>query len=484
MGLLAWSFYLSWKCSGIRVQIQFCRISGKILKKMIPDIAALFAVAALASTAFSQSPTTAPSAPPTTHNALAIPAEQQPLDASQYLLGNPANLRGEMAAHGITIEPYLIIDDSRDFLGGINTRSNNTRDRFNLPVTVDTEKLFGWHGGTFAVVYQYEHGRNAAHQLTGDAQNFSFATIGDGRSQIGQLWYQQKFLNDTMRLRLGKLEGNADFDALDNDQDFMNNSFQTSPTLGLLPSYPDTATGIQLFYEPPSGFYAGAGVFDGSGARGVHTGEYGPSHFFDRTNDVYYISEIGLRYKLPIGNRKWPGRVAFAGWYDANTFGRLDGVGNTVGTFGFYALFDQLLWKPYREQPIPAGPPGANENAKPEEENYPGGIAVSASLGWADPLANRIDGNALAALTYTGVIPGRSIDELGLGATYAHFSNGAATRDDFELAIETFYRIRFTQFVSLKPDLQYIIHPSGSGEIGQPDRNNALVGSLRLEISF
>ena len=218
--------------------------------------------------------------------------------------------------------------------------------------------------------------------------------------------------------------------------------------------------------------------------RGIHTGEYGPKNFFDRPSDLFYIGETGLRYKLPIGERKWPGRIAIAAWYDTNNFARLDGIGNTIGTFAAYALFDQLLWRPYKQRPIPAGPPGANANEKAEEETYPGGIALSASLGWADPLVNRIDGNALTSLTWTGAIPGRSIDEIGLGATYAHFSNGAGTRDDYELAIETFYRIRFTQYVSLKPDLQYIIHPSGSGEIGESARDNALVGSLRLEVSF
>jgi porin len=119
-----------------------------------------------------------------------------------------------------------------------------------------------------------------------------------------------------------------------------------------------------------------------------------------------------------------------------------------------------------------------------EEQEYPGGVAMSASLGWADPLANLIDGNALVGFSWTGPIDGRKIDVLGLGATYAHFSRGVATRDDFELAIETFYRIRFTQWISLKPDLQYIIHPTGAGAIDEPIRRNALVVDLRLEVAF
>jgi porin len=432
-----------------------------------------------------QSPDSAPTTPPpSTRQALAVPADEQGFDPAQYAFGDLFALRRRLFDRGIAAEPNLIVDYSKVLLGGLDTRDDSFRQRFNLPIELDTEKLLGLHGGQFTVVYQLQRGGNASHTLVGDAQNFSFATDADGRSQIGQLWYQQKFFADTFRLRAGKLEANADFDVLDNVQEFMNNSFQTSPTLALMPSFPDTATGVQIFYEPANGFYAGAGVFDGSGAQGIKTGVYGPKHFFDRPNDIFLISEIGLRYKFPIGIRKWPGKFAIAGWYDGNHFDRLDGSGKTSGTGGCYLLFDQLLWRPYRQRPVPAGPPGATPDVRPEEQEYPGGVAMSASLGWADPVVNRIDGSSVLGFNYTGLIPSRPIDILGVGAVYAHFPRAAATRDNYELAIETLYRVRLTQWISLKPDLQYILHPSGSGMLNAPLRRDALVVSLRMEMSF
>jgi carbohydrate-selective porin OprB len=53
----------------------------------------------------------------------------------------------------------------------------------------------------------------------------------------------------------------------------------------------------------------------------------------------------------------------------------------------------------------------------------------------------------------------RDTDVLGPGTTAVHFSSASNTRNDYELAIELFYRLRFTPFVSLKSDLQYIVHP-------------------------
>lgn len=460
-------------------------IPGRTRHLRLVAVAVVCAVYGRLGRAQSAMPATQPgSPPPTTKAALAIPPEEQGFDPAQYAFDDLFGGRHRLFDHGIAFEPNLILDYSKVLMGGLNTRDGSVRERFNFPLELDTEKMFGLRGGQFAAVYQLQRGGNASHALAGDAQNFSFATDADDRSQIGQLWYQQKFFNDTFRVRLGKLEANADFDVLDNVQEFMNNSFQTSPTLGLMPSFPDTGTGVVAFYEPPGGFYAGAGVFDGSGAHGIKTGVYGPKHFFDRPNDIFLISEIGLRYKFPIGLRKWPGKIAVAGWYDGNRFERLDGTGRSSGTGGWYILFDQLLSRPYRVRPVPAGPPGATPDLRPTEEEYPGGLAVSASVGWADPVINRIDASAVLGFNYSGLFAKRPIDVLGLGAAYAHFSHTAGLRDPYELAIETLYRIRITQWVSLKPDLQYIIHPSGSGAFDEPVRQNALVFSLRMEMSF
>lgn len=443
----------------------------------------LFAIALRAPAQSAASPTAAPATPPpTTNTALAVPPEEEAFDPAQHAFGDPFESRRKWYEHGVSIDPYLIVDYSKVFMGGLNTRSDSFRERFNLPIQVDTDKLLGWKGGTFVTVYQLQHGGNASHTLTGDAQNFSFGTDANGRSQLGQIWYQQKF--GDFRLRGGKLDGNSDFDVLDNVQEFLNNSFSTSPTLALMPSFPDTGMGIQLFYEPESGFYSGAGVFDGSGARGTETGEYGPSKFLDRADNLFLITENGLRYKLKIDGHTRPGKIAAGGWFDTNPFSQLNGRERTDGTGGAYLIFDQLLWRLPHQRPIPAGPPGANPTERPEEEEYPGGIAMSASFGWADPLVNTIDQNALVGLSWTGPLSKRPIDIWGAGATYAHFSDSSGYRHDYELAIEMFYRLRITQWISLKPDIQYIIHPSGGGPLDESDRHNCLVGTLRLEMTF
>ncbi|HWE01617.1 MAG TPA: hypothetical protein VG326_04345 [Tepidisphaeraceae bacterium] len=77
---------------------------------------------------------------PTTKTALAIPPGEQAFDPDQHVPIDPFGSRKKLADAGITRDPYLVVDSSQNFVGGVNTRSNNFRERFNLPITIDAEK--------------------------------------------------------------------------------------------------------------------------------------------------------------------------------------------------------------------------------------------------------------------------------------------------------------------------------------------------------
>ena len=402
-------------------------------------------------------------------------------DPTAYLTGDWGGFRGTLAAHGIGLAPQLILDDSQNFQGGLRT-GNSFRLRFNLPISIDTGKLFDLPGGQIYSLFSVTHGGDAHTALTGDVQNFDNDLNDPQRANLLQLWYEQH-LFDIVRVRVGKQDASTDFDNVPNSSEFLNNAYSTSPTIPLLPSDPETAFGVQVFVEPSNGFYFGAGVFDGSVARGVHTGDYGPSRFWDGENNLFLIAETGLHYKLLVHGHHRPGDLGVGGWWDTNSFEKIDRTGREAGTGGVYFIGDQVLWERPHEAPV-AGGENASNTAQPEEEEYPGGIAVCYSVAWADSIVNTVDGNALGGLTWTGMLPRRDIDVAGLGVTAAHLAPSTGTRDRYELTIESFYRIRFTQAISLKPDLQYIIHPDGGSAPPSPVRHNALVGTLRLDVDF
>jgi porin len=74
-----------------------------------------------------------------------------------------------------------------------------------------------------------------------------------------------------------------------------------------------------------------------------------------------------------------------------------------------------------------------------------------------------------------------------LGVIYGRFSRAYAGTQIFlgngdpryELVIEAGYRIQFTKFASIQPDVQYIVNPGGTGRIP-----NALVLGAQIGITF
>ena len=63
------------------------------------------------------SPTTVPS----TKNALAVPVESQPFDASNDMLGDPAGARTRLFNRGVQLDSNLILDYTKNTTGGLTT---------------------------------------------------------------------------------------------------------------------------------------------------------------------------------------------------------------------------------------------------------------------------------------------------------------------------------------------------------------------------
>jgi porin len=108
-------------------------------------------------------------------------------------------------------------------------------------------------------------------------------------------------------------------------------------------------------------------------------------------------------------------------------------------------------------------------------------VSLSAQLGWSDPDGREAGWHAGAGVVWNGPIGGREDDATGFGATWVGFSRraGSPFEERGELALELFYRLQLTPFFSVKPDIQYVLDPSGD-----PDIDNALVTTLRIEVQF
>ena len=315
------------------------------------------------------------------------------------------------------------------------------------------QPVFGLEEGTVFINYITKAGRDGSRD-TGDLQKFSNIDANP-RSHIDEFWYEQWLSNKQVRFKLGRVRADSEFAFVERGGDFLHSSPGHGPTIFVMPGYPDAASSFNLFVSPTESFYVGFGLYDGALSRGVHTGVHGP-HTLD-LDHLFFIGEMGTRWAL--GQHRLLGRLGVGAWGHNGTFERCSG-GSQEGTRGAYLVFDQLLWR---------------EN--PHSDNDEQGGAMFLQYGYADGTVSEIPHHLGGGLTWTGLLPQHNDGVLGIGTSWVALSQQAGFDKGYELALELFYKIQLTSWITRQPDLQYLINPSGGGHIG-----NALVGSLRIQL--
>lgn len=210
---------------------------------------------------------------------------------------------------------------------------------------------------------------------------------------------------------------------------------------------------MSAFVRPGNGVYIGAGVYDGATQAGVRTGTRGPSTFYDDPGGLFSIAETGLAY-----GDMHNGRLGVGYWHHSGEFERFD-AGTDKHADGAYVVWDQTIYA---------------EHASGRE------VGLFAQYGWANAAISEVEHHASTGLQIQSLLRGRPNDVSGLMASYVAFSDAPAAgfRDDHELAIEAFHAIQATGWLTLKPDLQYIVNPGGMG------LDDATVATLRAQISL
>ena len=211
---------------------------------------------------------------------------------------------------------------------------------------------------------------------------------------------------------------------------------------------------------------------------------------FDSGDGVLVVAEIGFddfsskevrvrtRFEVeerPAAERRVGqfGKYAVGVWGysgEFDDFVRIDASGDPRtrnGSFGVYALAEQRIFFE-RDDPFQ-------------------GLSVYARAGFADKRTDPVDGYVGAGVVYRGLIAGRDGDRLGFGVAAAHLSRdyrkgrrrAGSSSDDWEVALELTYRVQATAWLSIQPDVQYVINPGGGTGL-----SNAVVVGTRFVVSL
>jgi len=386
----------------------------------------------------------------------------------EHMTGDWGGARPWLDEHGITFEMDYTADMFYNMHGGLNTSdADQYRGVLNIGLTLDTELMGLWEGGTFFLGFQQIHGTDITERHVGDIQALNNNDAPD-RTQLAEFWYEHSLFDGKWRIKLGKMDANADFCYVDYGGELMNSSAGINPIIPM-PQYPDPSLGIATFIEPIDWFYLAAGVYDGKYDE-MGTGERtGFDTAFHGRNDSFTVVELGLLPTFSIGEQELPGAYRVGGWYQSGDWdvffndlgGRLPARTHR-GNAGVYLNFDQMA---YRENP--------------EIEDDEQGLGAFFQFAWAPSAYNEISQYYGFGGRYVGLVPTRDADITGLGVFHVSLSGRVQELEDrhSETAIEFFHKLQLTEFISIKPDMQYIINPGGDG-------HDAIAAGLRFEFTF
>jgi porin len=414
------------------------------------------------------------------------------------LFGDMWGLRPALARLGIT----LTIQQTSELMGNVSGGTGQALVYQGLTtgtLQMDTQRAFGWYGGLFNVSGLWINGGNLSTETLSTLQTAS-GIEADPTVRLWELWYQQKFLDDKVDVKIGQQSIDQEFMVSQNSGYFVNTMMgwpmlPSADMPGGGPAYPLSALGVRARVHVTDAVTALAGVYNGSPVPTIsgdpqQNNAHGVNFLLGQ--GVLAIAELQFAYPSlnmivrPEDSDPLPGVYKLGFWYDSWQFASQqwadDGLllanpassGNPqtlYGNYAFYAVADQMIYR-FEDDP------GHNIN-----------LFVRPMF---TPVQDRnlISFSVNAGLTLHQPFPWRGDDTFGLGMGYTHVSSGqqaftnetafynpgtyVPARTD-ETFFEATYQYQATSWLQIQPDVQYVINP-GAG-LANSNNPNKRIGN-------
>lgn len=398
-----------------------------------------------------------------------------PWQEGKYALGDWGGWRKKLAEKGIEFGLSTINEVWGNTTGGLKTGSV-APSLIQFATGIDLEKLIHWKGASFYSRWAYLGGQDPGPTLTGDL--FGVSNIaGWNTFRNIELWLQQNFLENKLSVRAGQLVADSEFVISDYGALFINNTFGwpaflfTNLPFGG-PAFPMGAPGVRIKIEPSEAFSLKAAVFQGVYSQQINN--HGFYWDFHPQDGLFYLLEAAHRYQYS----NLPGQIKTGVWGSSGNFLNTASTSNAFnGNYGVYGIIDQLIYCPHTL----SDKKGIDTNDSP-------GLGAFGRVAFEPSNLNLMSFYFDTGLNYKGLFPKRKNDLLGIGVTFGQMTSTGLNNIQqsqgvapawIDMIFELTYQAQITRFVSIQPDLQYIINPGTAQNLP-----NALIIGMRANVTF
>ncbi len=326
----------------------------------------------------------------------------------------------------------------------------------------DLETLAGINGLRLVVGAAWTQGRDLSGEDIGNL--FDVAEVYNGNAlRLAELFLEESLFDERVGVALGRLAVGDAFATAGSFDYYVNSAVNSSPASILVnvPSFttaPYAGWGARVLAQPRDDVTLMFALYNAD--TGVQSdARHGLDFTFNPWDGVLAVAELGIDPNTGVGATGLPGHYAIGGYYDTSRYTFLADPNRTRrGNLGVYAIAEQMVW---RESPD-----------SPEGLTLWGTVTVN-----PDDDINTLPLALYGGATYRGLLPGRVNDVTAFGVSYGAFSD-ALPGQSAEWVLELNHRFQFGDWLSVTPDLQYVIDPDGAGIA------DALVAGVEISIDF
>ncbi|WP_297840941.1 carbohydrate porin [Pseudomonas sp.] len=416
--------------------------------------------------------------------------------SSLWGTGDWGGARSELLEKGVDVIVGYTGEAATNLHGGYNDdRTARYTAQWALGTHLDLHKLLGWNDAEFQLLVTERNGNNLSNDRVADPRTGQLSSVQEvwGRGQtwrLTQMWFRQQFLAGALDLKLGRLGVNEDFNSF--PCDFQSLAFCSAPIGNVAGdvwySGPVSQWGVRAKYNINPQWAVQIGVYDQN-----------PSNL--DTDNGFKLSGSGTKGALVPVEIIWKPTLgeALSGEY------RLGYYRSSAHANDVYDDVNDLPQGLTGQAPQSrSSKHGAWIMGQQQLTTHHGdaarGLSIFASLTVHDRATSSIDNFQNLGFVYKGPFDSRPKDDIGIGVARIHVNNDVAKReaqinssnavDDYdnplyvpvqrtEYDVELNYGVHVTNWLTVRPNLQYVRHPGGVYEVA-----DALVGGVKLQASF
>lgn len=430
--------------------------------------------------------------------ALVLSANAMAADAfsadSKWMTGDWGGERTKLIEQGIDIKADYVGEVGGNLHGGYNNdKTARYADQFGLGVALDLQKLWGWDNTQAKIQLTNRNGQNISNDRIGDPRagtlSSSQEVYGRGHMvRLTQFWIQHQMFDNKLDVKLGYFGEGEDFNTF--PCDFQNLSFcgsQVGNYVNTWYNWPVAQAAIRVKYNITPELYAQIGAYNQNPSQLEH----GNGFKLSGSGTKGTVIPVELVWSPKVNNLPGEYRV---GYYKSAADApdvREDINGNDAATTG----------QDYRTRSSKKGYWFvAQQQLTTHNGDASRGLNIAANATFHDKETNLVDNYQSIMLVYKGPFDARPKDDVGIGAARLHVNNDVKKNAELlnedggftdysqagysplrttEYNYEINYGFHVTNWLTVRPNLQYVAHPGGVDKV-----DNALVAGLKIQSTF